>query len=654
MKRLILGTAGHVDHGKTALVRALTGFDCDTHREEKARGITINLGFTHLELPSGVSFGVVDVPGHRDFVHTMVSGAMGIDVGMLVVAADSGVMPQTREHVQIMDVLGIRSGLVVLNKIDLVDPEIAELAEAEIAALLEGTFLDGCPIVRVSAVTGEGLAALRETLDRVAATTSERPSGRVFRLFPDRVFSVAGFGSVVTGSVLGGELKRDDTAYLLPLGRRLRVRRLERHGVEVDVVRAGDRASVNLVGLDRSEFERGMVICDRELASTELVDAKVRLFADARPLGRWAQAVLQLGTYEHQARVHLLDRETLPPGGEGLVQLHLGVPCVVQAGDRFVLRSSSSDLTLGGGTILDPKPLHHRRRTEAVKRALSVLAEGELTQLAASEIRKQRRPVDALALAGLLNVAEEDLAALDRGLPADIVVFGETPRRIFLSSETRKRLSEAVLAALARHHRENPLTERGRTVEELMGPLGIERGGVAEEGFRLLLGVLEKDKRIRPVERTYVLFKHRVDLGSDRRRQSTFVETYLTQKGMTTPILAELKEAAAREKISSQEVDQALRYLVEQKRAHHIDGEYLSATVVDACRTALLKAPAASGAGVTVAAFRDLVNGNRKICLLLLALFDREGLTRRNGDLRVLTDKGRAEATSLAGRKSAP
>jgi selenocysteine-specific elongation factor len=650
MKRLILGTAGHVDHGKTALIKALTGFDCDTHKEETARGITINLGFTHLELPSGASVGIVDVPGHSDFVHTMVSGAMGIDLCVLVVAADNGVMPQTREHLQIMDVLGIRAGLVALTKIDLVEPELAELAEGELRTLLEGTFLAGCPIVRVSALTGEGLPTLVETLDRVAQAIPERPAGRVFRLFPDRVFSVAGFGTVVTGSVLGGELHREDTAWLLPPGRKLRVRRLERHGLEVDTVRAGDRASLNLVGLERDEFRRGMVVSDRPLAATSRIDARLRLFSDARPLGRWTRAVLHLGTYEHQARVHLLDQESLAPGATGLAQLQLGEPCVVQAGDRFVLRSTSSDLSLGGGEVLDPKPLHHRRRTSAVAAALAELSSGQFPLLLAAEIRKQRHAIDRARLAELLNVAEEDIEKVVAGsLPRDIVVLGEASRPIFLSSAVRDRLTSGILAALERHHRENPLSERGRTTEELMGPLGIDRGGDGESALRLLLEQLERERRVKAVAHTWTLFSHRVELSPDRRRHSSFVEEFLAQQGMTTPSIADLTAAAARLGMKERDVDQALRYLVEQKRVHQVEGEYLAAKVVDACRAALLKELAGRTKGLTVAEFRDLVSGNRRICLLLLALFDREGLTRREGDTRALTDKGRARAADLPG-----
>ena len=223
MKHLILGTAGHIDHGKTALVRALTGIDCDTHKEEKRRGITINLGFAHLTLPSGDTMGIIDVPGHRDFIHTMVSGANGIDLAMLVVAADSGIMPQTREHVRIMELLGIEKGVIALTRIDLAAPDVVELCASEIDEFVKSTFLEQAPVVRVSAMTGEGLDALRAAIAAAAADTSERPAGEGFRMYIDRIFSIAGFGTVVTGSALGGTLTTGDTAYLLPSVREVRV-----------------------------------------------------------------------------------------------------------------------------------------------------------------------------------------------------------------------------------------------------------------------------------------------------------------------------------------------------------------------------------------------------------------------------------------------
>jgi len=314
MRHIIMGTAGHIDHGKTALIKALTGIDCDTHRQEKARGITINLGFAHYQLAGGDTIGIVDVPGHRNFVRTMVNGASGIDFALLAVAADDGIMPQTREHLQILEVLNVRAGLVAVTKIDLVEPELADIAVEEVNELIEGTFLTGCPIVKVSSATGEGIDALKDAIVDVAGGLEDRPAGEIFRLFVDRIFTVAGFGTVVTGSVIGGALSVGAKAYLLPGAKELRVRRLERHGKETEIVRAGDRASLNLVGLDREDFQRGMIIADRPLRSTTMIDARLRLFEHARSLELWSRAIFHLGTYEQQVRVHLIDHDKLMAG----------------------------------------------------------------------------------------------------------------------------------------------------------------------------------------------------------------------------------------------------------------------------------------------------------------------------------------------------
>lgn len=647
MKRLILGTAGHVDHGKTALIKALTGFDCDTHKEEKTRGITIHLGFSHLELPSGASFGIVDVPGHRDFIHTMVAGAMGIDLCVLVVAADSGVMPQTREHLQIMNVLGIRAGIVALNKIDLVDAEIAELAEDEIRELTAGTFLEGCPIVRVSAVTGAGLDELKALIESSAAALPERPASRIFRLFPDRIFSVPGFGTVVTGSVLGGSLQRDDTAFLLPAGKKLRVRRLERHGVEVETVSVGDRASLNLVGIERDEFARGMVLCDRELRATQLIDVKLRLFPGVRPFSLWSHAIFHLGTFECQARIHLLDCDQLQAGTSALAQIHLEHSCILQAGDRFVLRSTSTDLTLGGGEVVDPAPLHHRRRRESVVKTLDAIAEGQHGGLVAAEIRKHRFPVDSVALASLLNLTEEDVLAVAGSLPEDIQALATPQRPSFLATTARSVLVGRIVNQLKRHHYQNPLSAKGKTLEELQGTLGDGQQTISEPALKALLAELEAEQILKSIGNSYLLFGHESQVTPERQRQITFVSSFLARAGLSTPSMEDLRLQAPRNGIKERDLELVLRYLVENGKAYHKDGEYLHGEVVDRCRDTLVKALATSAKGLTVAEFRDLVNGNRKICLLLCNLFDGEGTTRREGDYRVLTEKGRQRAAAL-------
>ncbi|MBN1673777.1 MAG: selenocysteine-specific translation elongation factor [Kiritimatiellae bacterium] len=644
MKHLILGTAGHVDHGKTALIKALTGIDCDTHKEEKRRGITINLGFAHLDLSAGLSVGIVDVPGHKDFVHTMVGGASGIDMALLVVAADSGVMPQTREHLQIMDILGIRTGLIALSKIDLADEDIAFMAEEELQNLTRGSFLAEAPITRVSSVTGEGLATLKQRIEETAERAAPRPRGEVFRMFVDRIFSVSGFGTVVTGSVISGKLRVGDDARLLPgPEKELRVRRLERHGKEVEEVGGGDRASINLVGLNREDFRRGMIVADRMLRSTTRLDAKLRLFQHAQRFRLWSQVVFHLGTFEAAARVHLIDRDQLGGGETALVQVHLDRPCVVQHGDRFVVRNSASDTTLGGGEIIDAAPLHHRRRPGRLLADLAKIAAGNLPELVAAEVSKRSRAVSYREIADALNVAHEEVRrVVQDGLPDDVVVYSDAGALYLIVRREHEALRDQVLKSLAAHHRRNPLDERGRTTEELLGVLGIARDSAGEMVLRLMLEKLQGEQAVKSVAHTWTLNDHDVVIGPETKADIEFVEGLIDIPGMKTPLLSDLKRAAKNRRMDERQLMHVLRYLVAQGKAYFVDGHYLHASIVDECRDRLLRALAKRTEGMTVADFRDLVRGNRKICLLLLAIYDAEGITERDGDLRTLTNKGRA------------
>ena len=655
MKHLIMGTAGHVDHGKTALIKALTGIDCDTHKEEKTRGITINLGFAHLDLPTGDSLGIVDVPGHRDFVHTMVGGAAGMDLGLLVVAADSGVMPQTREHLQIMDVLGIRDGLVAVTKIDLIEPEITDIAEEEIRELARGTFLQDCPVVRVSSVTGEGLDLLKSSIGKVASRLEDRPAGEVFRLFPDRIFTVSGFGTIVTGSVVGGALRTGDTACLLPGAKKLRVRRLERHGREVEQVVAGDRASINLVGLRREDFRRGMVISDRVLRDTRMVDVELRLFGHSRSFGLWKQVVFHFGTYEQQARVHLIDRNRLSASETGLAQIHLGEPCVAQYGDRFVIRSTSNDTTLGGGEIIDPAPLHHRRRTPKVVESMTKIAEGKLPELVALEIRKRFRPIGHREIADILNTSEAEVRKVVSGpLPQDILRCVSDDEIYLTQKREYDRLREVCLKSIAAFHQRHPLAQKGRTVEELMGILGLAPEPACEAVLGLMLEKLEAEGKLKRIAHSWALVDYTTEIGPEMRRKIELVADFLRNCRMHTPLMFDLISAAGKQSIDRRDLKEILRYLVRKHEAYVLQRNYIHASVVDRCRAMLLRALAERGEGMTVAQFRDLVGGNRRICLLLLGAFDAEGVTNRVGDLRVLTEKGRASIeTQMTGRPRA-
>ena len=376
MKQVILGTAGHIDHGKTSLIRALTGIDTDRLKEEKLRGITIELGFAYMDLPGGDRLGIVDVPGHERFVKHMVAGATGIDLVALVIAADEGVMPQTREHMEICELLRVQKGLVVLTKIDLVDdPDWLEMVQEDVV-----TFLDGSPIIRVSAATGEGLDDLKHALAKLVAEAQTRSSDGPFRLPVDRVFSMRGFGTVVTGTSAAGRLRIGDSVMVYPMQHKTKVRGLQVHNEEVQEIYAGQRTAVNLQAVERALIQRGNVVATPgALVPTHLLDVELELLSSApRPLKHRAKVRFHTGTAEHLATAVLLDREELKPGEKAFAQIRLDQPTTALRGDRFVLRSYSPVQTIGGGAILHPLPRKHKGhgRLEAAV-ALSALVDGD-------------------------------------------------------------------------------------------------------------------------------------------------------------------------------------------------------------------------------------------------------------------------------------
>jgi selenocysteine-specific elongation factor len=379
MKHLILGTAGHIDHGKTSLVKALTGIDTDRLKEEKARGITIELGFAHLELPGEIRFGIVDVPGHEKFIRAMVAGVGGMDMVMLIIAADEGIMPQTREHLDILRLLGIKHGLVALTKQDMVDQEWLELVTEEVRDFVAGSFLEGAPIVPVSSRSGEGLDQLRTELARMANSADAKRREGNFRLPVDRVFTVAGFGTVVTGTLLSGEIRVGDELELLPSSREGRVRGIQAHGAKTEQGIAGQRLAVNLQGIDLDQSHRGDVVAPRGVfRATRAVDVRLDYLASApRALKHRATLRLHSATYEVPAQVILLDRDTLQPGESAYAQLRLKEPALLLSGDSYILRISAPATTVGGGIVLDPFPPRRRRRSSEALELLEAFSQAE-------------------------------------------------------------------------------------------------------------------------------------------------------------------------------------------------------------------------------------------------------------------------------------
>ncbi|MFC1595854.1 selenocysteine-specific translation elongation factor [Candidatus Margulisiibacteriota bacterium] len=644
MKHLIMGTAGHVDHGKTALIKALTGTDCDTHKEEKQRGITINLGFANLSLSEQEAIGIIDVPGHRDFIHTMVGGAAGIDFVLLVIAADSGIMPQTREHLNIMKTLGVKHGLIALTKTDLLDPELLELTTEEVQDFVQGTFLEKAPIIGVSAKTGSGLAELKQAVYELYQTIPQRSADGAFRLFADRVFSVAGFGTVVTGSVISGSLKTGATVYLLPGDgkKELRVRRLERHGQETDRIVAGDRASLNLVGLEKDEFERGMMISDQVLQETNMIDAHLQLFEEGSPFELWTQVVFHLGTFEAQAKIHLMDKEKTNPGEEALVQIKLQKPCVINYGDRFVIRNTSSEKTLGGGEVIDPLPLHHKRRTARAIEAMEKIAAGDLSDLIVNQIYKHMDALSTREIAGILNLPHEQVLTASLTISAeDIKCLPVDGQNILLQTRLYDYIKKRVLSGITGFHKHNSFTDQGLSTEALLSSLSIQSGSASQRALSHILNELLQSGELKKAGHTYALSSHQASISDTMQKAITLITGMLKKYGMQVPLLSEIIPQAKRSGIDEKTVYQVLAYLTGNGQAYKIEDSYIHTEIVNGCRQKLLTHLANNPQGLRVAAFRDLVGGNRKICLLLLSQYDSEGITERNGDVRVITDRGR-------------
>ena len=469
-KQLILGTAGHIDHGKTSLVRVLTGIDTDRLKEEKARGITIELGFAHMSLPNGTRIGIVDVPGHEKFVRHMVAGATGVDLVALVVAADEGIMPQTREHMEICELLGVRHGLVILTKVDLTDPEWLELVEEDVAEFVSGTFLEDSPVIHFSAISGQGADDVRQAVAEVAGQVEDRQSGSLFRMPLDRVFTMKGFGTVVTGTAVSGQIKVGEEVQIYPGGERAKVRGIQVHNQAVEEVSSGLRTAINLQGLERDSVLRGEVLAPPDtLQPSRRMDVWVQYLSSMeKPLKNRAQVRFHVGTSENLGRLLLLDAEELAPGQSGPAQMLLEEDVVCLAGDRFVLRSYSPVRTIGGGEIMNPVPHRHKRFNEKVLADLAVLREKDpeksLLVLIDSAAAKG---VTSQALAGLIDLpAKQIKQALSQLLTRQDAITYDKDRGRIIGRRTFDQLAERVLEILKVFHQQYPLRP-GLPKEEL-------------------------------------------------------------------------------------------------------------------------------------------------------------------------------------------
>jgi len=629
-KHVVVGTAGHIDHGKTSLVKALTGIDTDRLPEEKARGITIDLGFAFLEEPDGLTVEIVDVPGHERFVKNMLAGVGGIDLAMLVIAADEGVMPQTREHLAICSLLHIKTGLIALTKIDLVEPDWLELVKDDVRGAVRETFLEDAPILPVSAKTGEGLAELRAAVRGLAAGVPPRGTDQLPRLPIDRVFTVKGFGTVVTGTLAAGALAVDERVEAYPRGLQAKIRGLQTHGRPVTAARAGQRTAINLQGLERAAIDRGDVVgLPGTLVSSLLVDGTLELLKDApRAVKSRTRLRFHVGTSEIMARALLLDRGELEPGASGLVRFRLESPLIALPGDRFVVRSYSPIVTIGGGTLLDIDPPRFKRKTPALVAHLELLQTGSPEAILEEHVRHVGTAgIRLAALAGRVPFGPERLRGLLDTLQKERRVLA-VDRDWFIHPDSAARLRALAVQALETFHRANPL-KPGMSREELRG----RAGAVDERVFGFLLTALDAEGAVKTDRDKVRLASHEVRLSPDQQRVLDRLEEDFLRADAAPP---SAEEALGRAGLGGDEEHELFQVLVQAGTLVRVkDSLYFHARALETIQTrvvALLQDRKEIGPGD----IKDLLGISRKYAIPLLEFFDQRRVTTRVGERRIL------------------
>jgi len=636
MKHIILGTAGHVDHGKTALIKALTGTDTDRLKEEKARGITIELGFAQLALKNGQTIGIVDVPGHERFVKNMVAGAGGIDVVALIIAADEGIMPQTREHLHICQLLGIKNGLVALTKTDLVDEEWRDLVIEDVTDFLTGTFLEGVPIVPISSVTAEGIDEFLEALEQIIDKTEERADPGFFRLPIDRVFTMKGFGTVITGTLLSGHIRTGDAVEIMPLQRKAKIRGIQIHNKSSDEATAGQRTAMNLQGVGRDAIQRGGILCEPDTfePSTRLDVSFEYLPTATRKLKNRTPVRFHTGTSEIISRIILLDRDEIEPGDRVYAQIILETPTITMAGDHYVIRSYSPIDTIGGGIILDPAVKKHKRFSDKTIADLTCLA-GEPSS---------EKTMIILERAGLAGISSRALS-VRTGMPLKMqhklleamfskrtALLLDREEHIVVSASLYATLQDKMVAELRTFHENFPLKE-GCPKEELRIRIGEY---IAPKLFNRALRDLEKGNKIFAEKEIVRIPEHRVNLAGDMEDLKNRILRLYRDAQLTVPTTKELMEQFPGKQNDTANVLTVMvneGLLVKVNEDMYFYKDHLDVLTHD-YRTFLTTKEQA-----TPSTFRELTGLSRKYSIPLMEYFDKIKLTIRVGDHRILRER---------------
>ena len=634
MSKLIIGTAGHIDHGKTALVKALTGRDTDRLKEEQQRGISIELGFAPLMLPQGQSAAIVDVPGHERFIRHMLAGAFGIDMVLLVIAADEGVMPQTREHMDILELLGIDKGVVVLTKKDLVDEEWLMIMEEELKEYLANSPLKNAPILAVSAFSGDGIPELLTMIEMVAEELTEKNSLAYARLPIDRVFTLSGFGTVVTGTLWSGAIHVGETLELMPVQLPVKIRTLQVHNEKVDTAFAGQRVAVNLQGMDRSEIKRGYLLASPGyLSPSYRVDAKLRLLSSSpRQLHNWSRVRFHLGTDESMGRVILLDRDELLPGEEGYVQIAMEKPVVAYKGDAFVLRYYSPVTTIGGGTIIDPVAPKQKRFRDEVLAAMALKEESSLYDLLLRELEQADwRPLSPEELA---KATGSDVDAIEEALEQlysdDLIVDLSGRGEQLISRLGLLAIRDLLGTVIERQQQQYPLRYTFPR-EELRSRY---YQSLNSKTFHLIIKFMEEAGLLQSQNSSLRLPTSAPQIDQPHQTQLTELRGRLEaeQARFSPPSPEELAKAL---QIEEPELLELLAYWTDQGVFLHVsDKVWFSTAAVQEARQRL-EEHFSRESELSMAQARDLLGSSRKYVLPLIEYFDRSHFTRRVGDVRV-------------------
>lgn len=630
MKRLIIGTAGHIDHGKTTLVKALTGIETDRLKEEQQRGISIELGFAPFSLPSGQRAAIVDMPGHERFIRHMVAGAFGIDMVILTIAADEGVMPQTREHMDIIELLNVRQGIVVITKIDLVDEEWLMLMEDEIRQYIDKSVLKGAPLIPVSAVTGQGLDQLMATIEAMAVDIPEKPILDYVRLPIDRVFTMSGFGTVVTGTLWSGQIQQGDTLELMPVKRPVKVRTLQVHNEKVNTAYAGQRVAVNLQGIEVADIRRGNLLASSGyLTSSYRVDARLRLLPSSpRNLRNWNRIRFHLGTDEALGRIVLLDRDELHPGEEAYAQIVLEKPIVGYKGDNFVIRYYSPITTIGGGTIIDANAPKQKRFKEDVLEQLATKEEGSLYDVLLQEMRSQ--PEKTMTIAELVKktgAKEEDVQREIAQLVEDEQIH-DLKNNEYISQFGLDMISSKLKTTLEDYQQKYPLRP-GYPKEDMRSRHFPAING---KTFNAILKALETNGQIKSSNNLLTLpgFQPLPDQADQERLEQ--IMAIMNQRLFNPPSPQELRQEVGSDEAHFQEL---LAYLLNEGRLVKISTDiYFSRQAIEEGKTRMDEY-FREEKEMSLATARDLFDTSRKYALPLVEYYDKIRFTRRVGDMRV-------------------